>query len=126
MSLIYIDIKKKLRQNRSLLFPLLLRYERSGTVERGRDGDDAPLLVEGQAIDAHLAVDAGLMVEEVIVDAVIDDVPVVLAGYLEHRVVGRAVDAILGTLTDDHVVVLVDGDGAEGRLRRAVAYVVVG
>ena len=89
VSLIYIDIKKKLRQNRSLLFPLLLRYERSGTVKRGRDGDDAPLLVEGQAIDAHLAVDAGLMVEEVLVDAVIDDVPLVLAGRSEERRVGK-------------------------------------
>ena len=104
----------------------LLGGQRGGTVGGGGDGDDAALTVEGQAVDADLAVDAWLMVNEVLVDAVVDNVPLVLAGQLQDGVVGRAVDLVLGLLLDDHVVLLVEGDGAEGLLRRAVAHVVVG
>ena len=39
---------------------------------------------------------------------------------------GSAIDLVLGLLLDNHVAVLVDRDRTEGRLRRAVAYVVVG
>lgn len=70
--------------------------------------------------------DAGVLVQEVLVDAVVDDVPLITAGNLEHAVVGGAVDAVLGLLTDDQIVLRVDADGAEGRLRGAVADVVVG
>ena len=56
----------------------------------------------------------------------VDDVPLVLAGNLEDAVMGRAVDAVLGLLPDDHITLLIDGDGAEGRLAGAVADVVVG
>ena len=63
-----------------------------------------------------------------LVDAVVDDVPVValLRGQLQDAVVRRAIDALLGALLYDAVVLLIDGDGAEGRLGSAVAHVVVG
>ena len=65
-------------------------------------------------------------VDEVLVDAVVDDVPLVAAGNLQDGVVGRAEDAVFGLLADDQIVFRVDVDGAEWRLRRAVAHVVVG
>jgi hypothetical protein len=74
------------------------------------------LLVERQTVDAYLAMDAGVLFDEVLVDAVIDDIPLVLAGDLEHTVMRCAVDFVLGFLLDDQVVLLIDGDGAEGRL----------
>ena len=72
--------------------------------------------VEGQTVDAYLAVDAGrkVAVDVVLVDAVVDDVPLVLAGNLQDAVVCRAVDAVLGLLLDDEVVLLVNGDRTEG------------
>ena len=88
--------------------------ERRGTVNGGGDGDDVALLVELHLVDAHLAVHSGTaflaVVDEVFVDAVIDDVPLVLAGYLEHAVVGCAVDALLWHLTQHVIVLGVDGE----------------
>ena len=70
--------------------------------------------------------DAGVAVHEVLVDAVIDDVPLILAGNLQDAVVRRAVNLVLGLLLNHQVVLFVNIDGAEGRLCRAVADVVVG
>jgi hypothetical protein len=84
------------------------------------------LLVERQTVDAHLAMDARILIQEVLVDAMVDDVPLILAGNLEHRVVGCAVDLVLRLLLDDEVVVLVDSDRSEGRLTGAIAHMVVG
>ena len=109
-----------------LLCLLFLDRQRSGTVERRYDGNDTSLLVERHTVYTYLAVDARLVMNEVLVDAVINDVPLVLTRNLKHRVVGRAIDLVLGLLLDNHVAVLVDRDRTEGRLRRAVAYVVVG
>ena len=106
--------------------PALFFAERLRTIERRCHRNDTSLLVERHAVDTYLAVDARLVMNEVLVDAVIDDVPLVLARNLEHRVVGSAIDLVLGLLLDNHVAVLVDRDRTEGRLRRAVAYVVVG
>ena len=109
-----------------ILSCLFLDRQRSGTVECRYDGNDTSLLVERHTVYTYLAMDAWLVVNEVLVDAVINDVPLVLARNLEHRVMGSAVDLVLGLLLDNHVVVLVDRDRTEGRLRRAVAYVIVG
>ena len=97
-------------------------------VLRRGDGDDVAFLVEGQAVDAHLAVDAGreASVDEILVDAVVDDVPFVATWNLENAVMRRAENVVLGLLLDDHVVLLIDGDGIEGRFSRTVADVVVG
>ena len=80
----------------------------------GCDGHDTTLLVEGHAVDAHLAMDAWLAVHKVLVDAVIDDVPLVFAWNLKDGIMGCAVDFILWFLLDNEVVAFVDVDGAEG------------
>ena len=49
---------------------------------RGCDGHDATLLVEGHAVDAHLAMDARLVFHKVLVDAVIYDIPFVFSRNL--------------------------------------------
>ena len=60
----------------------------------GADGQDGAVLVEEEAVDAYLAVEAGahLLVEVGGVDAVVDDVPVVVAGHAYDAVVGGAED----------------------------------
>ena len=85
-----------------------------------------PLLVERQAVDAHFAVDARLAVDEVLVDAVVNDVPLILARNLEDGVMGCAVNLVFRLLLDDQVVLLIDGNRTEGRLRGAVTDVVIG
>ena len=105
---------------------LFLCCERFWTVERRHDGNDAALLVERQFIDADLAMDAWLVMDEVLVDTMINDVPLVLTRNLEHRVMSGAINLILGFLLDDEVVLLIDIDGTEGRLAGTVAYVIVG
>ena len=84
------------------------------------------MLVERQTVDAHLAMDAWITVHEMLVDAVVNDVPLVLARNLQDTVMGCTVNLVLGLLLDNQIVVLVDVDGAERRLCRAVADVVVG
>ncbi len=96
------------------------------TVERRRDRDNLALLVERHLVNADFAMDAWFVADEVLVDAVVNDVPFVLAGNLEHRVMSCAIDLILGLLLDNEVIVFINRDGAKGRLRRTVAYVVVG
>lgn len=96
---------------------------------RRNDWDDMAFLVEGHTVDAHFAVGAGFgaAVDVVLVDAVIDDVPFVLARQLEHRVVCGAVDKLVGLLEEDGGIGSVNHlDGSEGRLGRAVAYMIVG
>ena len=87
---------------------LFLDCQRSGTVECGCHRNDTALLVERQLVDTYLAMDARIVVNEVLVDAVINDVPLVLTGNLEHRVMSSAVDLVLGFLFDHHVIVFVD------------------
>ena len=84
------------------------------TIERRNNGDDAALLIEGQLVDAHLAMDARILMEVMLVNAMIDNVPLVLARNLQHGVMSCAVDAVLGLLLDDEVVLLVNGDRTEG------------
>ena len=76
---------------------------------------DTSVGVELHLVDAGLAVPAGTFapVDIVLVDAVVYDVPLILAGYLKHAVVCGAIDFLVGTLDED------DGligylDGAEG------------
>ena len=66
----------------------------------GNNGLDRAISVEFQAVDAHFAVDARLVVKVLLVDAVINDVPLVFAGHLDDRVVGSAVDSMGGVLTE--------------------------
>ena len=68
----------------------------------GNDGLDGAIGVELEAVDAYFAVDAGLVVEVLLVDAVVDDVPLVTAGHLDDGVVGGAVDALGGILAEYH------------------------
>ena len=93
----------------------------------GHYGLDASVGQELHAVDTGLAVPAGTLVagDVVLVDAVVYDVPLVLAGNLQYAVVGRTVDLLLGALDEDDGLV---GylDGAEGRGGGAVGYVVVG
>ena len=58
---------------------------------------------------------AGTLVtlDEVLVDAVVDDIPFVLAGNLEHGVVGGAIDFQFGHLLEDGRL-LGHLDGTEG------------
>lgn len=74
---------------------------------------DGSVGVELQAVYADFAVDAGAFFrgEVVLVDAVVDDVPFVRAGELQHGVVGGAVYFFLGVLDEDHGVTGY-GDGA--------------
>ena len=105
---------------------LFLCCERFWTIERRNNGNNTPLLIERHAVDADLAMDAWLVMDEVLIDAMINDVPLVLARNLEHRVMSGAINLILGLLLDDEVIILIDIDGTEGRFRCAVANVVVG
>ena len=98
---------------------------------RWRDRQDAALLVERQTVDAYLAMGAGntaaeLAVYIVLIDAVIDNIPLVATRNLEHGVVGGSIDLVLGLLTDDKVALLVDADGPQRRLGGAVADMVIG
>ena len=93
----------------------------------GTDIGDGAIGVEGHAVDADFTMVAGtlLLVDIVLIDAVIDDIPLVLAGHLDDAVVRRAID--LGTrLLHQHDAVLSHGDGAHGRGGGAVGHVVVG
>ncbi len=85
---------------------------------------DAPVVVERQFLYAYLAVNAGTVVQIVLVDAVIHDVPVVGTGHVDHRVVACAVD-FLRRILDDY-----DGIGSHldrtcRRLGGSVGHVVV-
>ena len=84
--------------------PALFFAERLRTIKCWCHRNDTSLLVERHAVDTYLAVDARLVVNEVLVDAVINDVPLVLARNLEHRVMGSAVDLVLGLLLDNQIV----------------------
>ena len=78
----------------------------------GDDGFDAAVGVELHAVDAGLAVPAGTFapVDIVLVDAVVYDVPLILAGYLKHTVVCGTIDLFLGALDeDDGLVGYLDG-----------------
>ena len=73
---------------------------------------DAAVGVELHLVDASLAVPAGTFapVDIVLVDAVVYDVPLILAGYLKHAVVCGAIDFLVGTLDeDDGLVGYLDG-----------------
>ena len=98
-------------------------------IECRDDGDDASLLVEGEAVDAYFAMGAGYAIAEIYivpVDAMIDDVPLVVPWYLEDGVVGGAIDLVIGPLFNHAVAILVESDGAEGRFGCAVAHMIVG
>lgn len=60
------------------------------------DWDDGAVLGEGQGVDAYLTVDAWgeLGFAEVWVDAMVDNVPLVLAWNLQHGVMGCAIDML--------------------------------
>ena len=81
----------------------------------GHYGLDAAIGEELHLVDAGLAVPTWTLaaIDVVLVDAVVYDVPFVLAGELQYAVVGGTVDLLLGALDED------DGlssyfDGAEG------------
>lgn len=105
----YAIFFEKLRFARKTLFYCL------HTLVGGGDGLDAAVGVELHLVDAGLAVPAGTFapVDIVLVDAVVYDVPLILAGYLKHAVVCGAIDFLVGTLDEDDGLV---GylDGAEG------------
>ena len=63
--------------------------------------------------------------DEVLVDAVVDYVPVVGAGNVNHRVVGSAVDGVLGVLLQCDRL-FCHGDRSKRRFRCAVSHVIVG
>lgn len=68
---------------------------------------------------------AFVAVDVLLVDAVVHDAPLVGAGDVEHRVVGRAVDLLVGTL-DEYRAWVGHLDGAEGAVGCSVGHVVVG
>lgn len=68
-------------------------------------------LVELQAIDAHFAMHSWHAIAsayEMLVDAMIDNIPFVLARDLEDGIVGGAINLILGALLDDAIVLFVE------------------
>ena len=69
-------------------------------------GLDGSVGVELHFVDAHLAVDAWLLIafDIVFVYAVINNIPFVLARYLQHAVVGSSVDFVLSILNEDYWV----------------------
>ena len=80
------------------------------------DRFDAAIGEELHLVDTSLAVPTGALVpiEVVLVDAVVYDIPLILARYLKHAVVCGAIDFLFGALDED------DGligylDGTEGR-----------
>ena len=73
---------------------------------------NAAVGVELHLVDAGLAMPAGTLapVEVVLVDAVVYDIPLILARYLKHTVVCGAIDLFLGALDeDDGLVGYLDG-----------------
>ena len=88
--------------------PALFFAERLRTIKCWCHRNDTSLLVERHAVDTYLAVDARLVVNEVLVDAVINDVPFILAWNLKYRVVSCAVDELLGNLLEDSGVFAVN------------------
>lgn len=64
---------------------------------------DGAVVVEFHAVDAHLAMETGaeVAINEIGIDAVIDEIPFVATGNLQHAVVGRAVDLLVGFLDED-------------------------
>ena len=68
---------------------------------RGNDGLDGAVVVELHLVDAHFAVHARLVLDVVLIDAVVDDVPLVFSRNLEHGVVCRAIDFLVGALDED-------------------------
>ena len=45
---------------------------------------DGAVLGKGQTVNAHFAVEAGAVIQIVLVDAVIDDIPLVGSGYIDY------------------------------------------
>ena len=62
--------------------------------------------------------------EEMLVYAVINDVPLIFAWYLKNRVVGSAIDAKFGHLLEDYRIVS-HGYWSERRFGSAIAYVII-
>ena len=81
----------------------------------GHYGLDASVGVELHLVDTSLAVPTGSLapVEEVLVDAVVYDVPFILVRYLKHAIVCGAVDFLFGALDEDDRFIG-NFDGAEG------------
>lgn len=71
------------------------------------DRNDASFLVESQSVGTYLTMDARSLVgvEVVLVDAMIEDVPLVLAWNLEYGVVGGAIDSVLRVLLQNYRLV---------------------
>ena len=70
----------------------------------GHYGLDAAIGEELHLVDAGLAVPTRTLaaIDVVLVDAVVYNVPLVLAGNLQYAVVGRTIDLLLRTLDEDH------------------------
>ena len=78
----------------------------------GYYGLDTTVREELHLVDAGLAVPTWTLaaIDVVLVDAVVYDVPLILAGYLKHTVVCGAIDLFLGALDeDDGLVGYLDG-----------------
>ena len=105
----------------SLLFP-----ELHTTLGR-LDGLDGAILVEVHAVDADFAVHtrAFFALDVILVDAVIDNVPLIGVGNLKHTVVGRAVNLTLVVGTQDDRM-LGHLDRTKGRGGCTIGYVIVG
>ena len=91
------------------------------------NGLDGSVGVKLHAVYADLTVNAGLLVslDEVFVDAMIDNIPFVRARNVYNGVVSRAVDGVRRILLDDDWL-LCHGDGTERRLGCAVSHMVIG
>ena len=92
------------------------------------DWNDAAFLVESHLVNAYLTVPSRtfLALNEIFVDAVIHDIPLVLAWNLKDGVVGSAVNLLSRTLNQDGWVFTVYLlNRSEWGFRNAVAHVVV-
>ena len=95
------------------MLSFLFLLQRLWTIQRRLYRDNLSALVERHLVDAGFAMNAWFMVDEVLVDAMINNVPFILAWQLEDRVVSCSIDFLLWHLLDDPVVLLVNVDVAQ-------------
>lgn len=92
---------------------------------RKADPADRTVIVELQTINADLAVYAGLTVltNIVLIDAMINDVPLVSARLTYNRIMGRAVD-LLGRILNRDNGILCHLDLSKRTVGRSISYMI--
>lgn len=85
---------------------------------------DSAISIEFQFVDAYLTVNAWLEMDVILVDAMIDNVPLICAGLLDYGIMGGAINLVLWVLnqSDRFLGYL---DRTERRLGGSVCYMII-